>query len=91
MDISNLDEFFDITHYRPDITGRATVEFADGVIRLRLPYRFYSEGGQETPHMMINAVVTPEQLSSIRTMLVTILQATNDEIESQHGWERYEE
>lgn len=92
MDISGLNEFFDIAHYRPDKAGRATVELVGGEIRLRIPYRFYSQRlAQVNPTMMIDAVVTEQQLSGIKTVMVAILQATNAEIEDVCGWERYEE
>ena len=92
MDVPGLGEFFDIVCYRPDVTGRATVELVGGQVRLRIPYRFYGQQlGQVGAVMMVDAIVTPEQLSAIRTTIVAILQATNTEIETVHGWERYED
>ncbi len=89
MIVSNLDDLFEIAQYRPDKMGRATVGLVDGNVLLRIPYRFRSVVEMESAEIMVDGEATAQQLTDLKTILGSILQATNNEIETQHGWTRY--
>lgn len=89
MNVSDLDDLFEIAEYQPYIDGRATIELDDSSVRIRLPYRFRSSIGTTSPTVMVIAEATAQQLTNARAFLVAIVQATNAAIETQHGWTKY--
>jgi len=91
MIVSQLDELFEIAEYQVDIRGRATVELVAGTVRVRIPYQFRSQADTESPIVMVVGEATSQQLSDLKILLRAILQATNEAIESQHGWTKYVE
>ena len=91
MNVGGLDELFEIEQYWPDKSGRATVELVNGVIRIRIPYHFLSVAGASSPTVMVDAEATEAQLNGIKQVLAQILQATNQAIETEHGWTKYVE
>ena len=91
MNVSGLDELFEIEQYQFDKTGRATVELANGTLRIRIPYWFHSAAGAVSPKVMVDGEATAQQLSDLKDILVDILQATNTAIETEHGWTKYVE
>lgn len=89
MNVSDLDDLFEIVEYQPYIDGKATVELSNSSVRVRLPYRFRSAVGTTSPVVMVTAEATAQQLAGAKAFLVTVVQATNAEIENQHGWTKY--
>lgn len=89
MLVSQLDERFEVVSYAPNRGGRAEITLVEGQIKLRIPYTFYTDLGTESPSIAVNGEATQQQLDDLRSILANVLQATNDEIESQHGWTRY--
>ena len=89
MQITQLDEFFDITHYHLKANA-AMVELVAGAIVVKAQYVFLNASGQQKgPVVNINMVVTPAQSDGIKSVLADILQATNAAIEVETGWTKY--
>ena len=91
MLVSNLGELFEIAEYRPNVSGRASLELVDTEIHLRFPMTFFSTAGTESHIVMVTAVATQQQLDQMKAFLINVLQATNTAIESEHGWTKYVE
>ena len=89
MNVSGLDELFEIEQYQFDKGGRASVELMNGTLLIRIPYWFHSTAGAVSPKIMVTGEATASQLSDLKAILVDILQTTNALIESEHGWTKY--
>ena len=88
MEIAQLDKFFDVIQYQLRDQA-AIVRLVDGSIEVRASYLFFNEEGREVGRVNhLNMMVTSVQSDDLRTILATILQATNAAIEEQTGWTR---
>ena len=91
MEITQLDEFFDVTQYQLWLQS-ATLELVDGDIEVFAQYAFRNVAGmRKGPTVSLKMVVTPQQSSDLRTILVAVLQVTNAEIEAVTGWTKWTE
>lgn len=89
--VPDLGNRLEVAEYRPDKDGQATVRLVNGILEITIPYQFYAVSGSSTPIVNVIGEATVQQLADLKTILVAILQATNAEIESQHGWTKYVE
>lgn len=89
MNVNQLDELFKIAEYQPNKAGQAIITLVDGTIKLRIPYYFRTADGSVTPEVLVTGEATAQQLQDLKQFLITILQATNVSIESEHGWTKY--
>lgn len=86
MQITQLDEFFDVTHYQLKANA-AMVELVAGDMVIKAQYVFLNAVGQQKgPVVNINMVVTQAQSDGLKAVLADILQATNAAIETETGW-----
>lgn len=89
MQISQLDEYLDVTQYQ--LRDRAAVvRLANGTIAVTAQYNFYNVSDSPVrPAVRIEMVVTPGQSDALKTILGEVLQATNVAIETETGWTQY--
>lgn len=89
MEIAQLDEFFDVTQYQLHANA-AMITLVNGDIVIKAQYVFRNaEGQKKVPVVNLDMVVTQAQNNGIKNVLIDILQATNDVIESETGWTKY--
>jgi hypothetical protein len=91
MQISQLDEHFEVTQYR--LRGKsASVALENGTISVQARYDFFNvDGHQSGTSKRIDMIITPQQSEDLKAILGTVLQATNAEIEAVTGWTQYDE
>jgi hypothetical protein len=90
MNISQLDEHFEVQQYEPNKAGYAVLYLEGGTVAVRIPYNFYVADGS-VKKLKVDGVATAQQLTDLYTALAAVLQATNAGIEAEHGWTRYVE
>ena len=89
MQITQLDEFFDVAHYRLQAQS-AMVELVESDMVVKAQYVFLNASGQQKgPVVNIDMVVTQAQSDGIKGVLAAVLQATNTAIETETGWTKY--
>lgn len=89
MQISQLDEFFEIAYYKLHERS-VVVKLVDDSIEVHAQYRFYNVSNHRAgPIVQLEMVVTQQQGDDLKAILADILQATNTAIETETGWTPY--
>ncbi len=89
---SAIDERLDVTQYRPDKDGVGGLRLTNGTLLVTMPYTFYNDDGAQIEGTInVKLEATPEQLTSIKQALATMMAATNAVFETENNWTRFVE